>query len=106
MASVSKSISAAILTGVLAMGQAAQAADYMSHSGTVSGYEDGTDAAILVDLAMLRPLGLVSLVGGTAVYVVSLPFQLTSWNFRTPFNALVKRPFNYTFTRDLGDEMP
>lgn len=94
MASVSKRISAAILTGVLVMGQAAPAA----------AYEDGTDAAILVDLTMLRPLGLVSLVGGAAVYVVSLPFQLTSWNFRTPFDALVKRPFKYTFTRDLGEE--
>lgn len=94
MASLSKSISAAILAGILVFG----------HAAPVLAYEDGDDAAMLVDITMLRPLGLAALVGGACVYVVSLPFQLTSWNFKDPFDALIKRPFHYTFSRDLGDE--
>lgn len=89
-----KRVSVAIFAGILALGQAAPAA----------AYEDGDDANIILDMALLRPAGFVSLVAGSALYVVSLPFQLTSWNFKTPFDALVKRPFKYTFTRDLGEE--
>lgn len=89
-----KRVTAAIFAGILSLGLAAPAA----------AYEDGDDANIIVDMALLRPAGLVSLVGGSVLYVVSLPFQLTSWNFKTPFDALVKRPFQYTFTRDLGEE--
>jgi hypothetical protein len=89
-----KHVSVAIFAGIIALGQAAPAA----------AYEDGDDSNIILDVALLRPVGFVTLVASSALYVVSLPFQLTSWSFKTPFDALVKRPFQYTFTRDLGEE--
>jgi hypothetical protein len=74
-----------------------------SHAPAAMAYEDGDDAAILLDLAFLRPLGLVATVGGTVVFVASLPISIGTWSMRKTFNALVRRPASYTFVRDLGD---
>jgi len=58
---------------------------------------------VIGDLAIARPLGLVVTVVGSAVFVVSLPFALTSGSVRNTADILVGEPFRFTFTRPLGD---
>jgi hypothetical protein len=50
-----------------------------------------------------RPVGIVSIVIGTAMYVVSLPFAIPSGSVEKTGKLLVADPFNYTFCRPLGD---
>lgn len=59
--------------------------------------------AMTFDLFIMRPLSLVGTVAGTAVYLVSLPFNLLTLNLVEPGRRLVVEPAKYTFTRDLGD---
>jgi len=67
-------------------------------------YEQGDGGAILLDLLVLRPVGLVATVAGTIIFVGSLPISISTWSVGKAFNALVKHPASYTFVRDLGDE--
>lgn len=69
-----------------------------------SGTEPGDDVNVLLDLAVLRPIGFIGLVGGTVIYIVSIPFTLPTGNAKKSFRALVERPAAYTFTRELGGE--
>jgi hypothetical protein len=55
------------------------------------------------DLAVSRPVGIVVTVVGSALFVVSLPFALTSGSVRQTADVLVGQPFRFTFTRPLGD---
>jgi hypothetical protein len=61
----------------------------------------GTD--MMLDLLILRPLGLLTAGLGSAAFVVSLPFTLPSGSAGAAACELVKEPFAYTFTRPLGD---
>ena len=56
-----------------------------------------------IDLIVLRPLGIVSLVAGTAIFVVSLPFSALGGNVGQAGEKLVKDPAKFTFGRKLGD---
>jgi hypothetical protein len=61
----------------------------------------GTD--MVLDLLILRPLGLLTAAFGSAAFVVSLPFTLPSGSTGAAACEMVKEPFAYTFTRPLGD---
>ena len=71
---------------------------------TLSEVEDSPGAgAMAFDLIFIRPLGLVSTVLGTGVFVLQLPFNFGSENSKDKaFEKLVKEPARYTFTRQLG----
>jgi hypothetical protein len=69
---------------------------------TLNGYD------ILIDV-VLRPVGLVGTIAGTALYVGLSPFTLMSQAF-PPHNSfeklgklLVVQPAKYTFARPVGD---
>jgi hypothetical protein len=70
-----------------------------------AGTEDGDDASIILDLLILRPVGLVATVGGVIIFVGSLPISLPTWSVGKAFRALVARPASYTFWRTLGEEL-
>jgi hypothetical protein len=70
-----------------------------------SGNEIGDDVSIILDLLILRPVGLVATVGGTVIFIGSLPISLPTWSVKKAFNALVARPAVYTFWRTLGEEI-
>ncbi len=70
-----------------------------------SGKEIGDDVSIILDLLVLRPVGLVATVGGVVIFVGSLPISLPTWSVGKAFNALVARPASYTFWRKLGEEI-
>lgn len=63
--------------------------------------DKGTD--MVLDLVLLRPLGLVATVVGGVGFLVSLPFTLPAGNVGEAAHELVVRPAEYTFNRPLGD---
>ncbi len=63
-----------------------------------------TGEGMALDLAVLRPLGLVATVGGCVTFILSLPF--TAWTekrFDLARHHLVGLPVTYTFIRPLGE---
>jgi len=60
-------------------------------------------ATIAGDIALVRPLGLAATVVGGAIFIVCLPIALTSGSVNSIADALVGKPFSYTFKRPLGD---
>lgn len=58
---------------------------------------------MVLDAVVLRPVGLVTTVAGSAIYVVSLPFSLLGGNEAEVRESLVYEPARYTFKRPLGD---
>lgn len=68
--------------------------------GPVSG-DKATD--MVVDVVVVRPLGLVATAIGTVLTVVALPFTIPSGSVEKSAQELIVRPAEYTFTRPLGD---
>lgn len=64
--------------------------------------EPGSGEAMIADALVARPIGLVTTVAGSAVYVVSLPFSLLGGNEKQARQKLVVEPAHYTFKRPLG----
>jgi len=98
MAVISKTIVAAALAGLLAISTPAMAADPSN-----TRYEEGDDVAVLFDLVILRPFGLVVTAAGTAIYVAVSPITAITGNLKKSFAVLVAAPAAYTFKRDLGE---
>lgn len=65
--------------------------------------EPGSGEAMVIDALIFRPVGLVTTVIGTAVFVVSLPFSALGGNVAEAAEKLVVEPVDYTFKRKLGD---
>ena len=59
--------------------------------------------AMTVDLVLCRPLGLVAMLGGTLIFVVSSPFSALGGNIEEAWNGLVVDPAEFTFKRPLGE---
>ena len=60
------------------------------------------DQEVIVDLLLVRPLGLVGSVVGLAVQGVGLLFSVPGENYAESGEILVEAPLNYTFNRPLG----
>lgn len=76
------------------------------YHGSYHGYyfaESGSAEAMVADVIVARPVGLVATVVGSAVYVVSLPFSLLGGNEKQAREKLVKEPTAFTFKRPLGE---
>lgn len=80
-----------------------------SHAAVAGSVEQNADQKIsspeymTVDLIATRPLGFVSMLGGTVIFLVSWPFSALGGNSEEAWNALVVTPAEYTFHRPLGD---
>jgi hypothetical protein len=57
---------------------------------------------IILDIAVMRPLGMVGLVLGTTVFVAALPLLLVTGSAENAAAALVDEPFKFTFVRGMG----
>jgi len=64
--------------------------------------EDPSGPEYFLDIVVLRPVGLVTTVIGTAVYIVSLPISIPTKSADKAAEKLVFAPFDYTFKRPLG----
>lgn len=66
--------------------------------------EEGLDAGkMTADLFLVRPLGIISTLLGTAVFVASLPFSALGNNVGEAGYKLVAKPAKFTFKRPIGD---
>ncbi len=65
--------------------------------------KDVSAGAMIVDFALLRPLGILATAAGTVVYMVSIPFSAPAGNHLQAREKLVQEPAAYTFKRQLGD---
>jgi len=71
---------------------------------TAPAFADFDEAFLMVgDVALARPGGLAALVIGSAAFIVALPFAATSGSIKQAADTLVVGPFNFTFTRPVGD---
>lgn len=70
------------------------------NNDTVTG-DKATD--MVVDLVVVRPLGLAATVVGTVLTVVALPFTLPSGSVESSARELIVKPAEYTFNRPLGE---
>ena len=61
-----------------------------------------TGGAVVADLLIARPLGLVATVLGIGICVVTLPFTLINGSTELAAQKLIGEPAAYTFTRPLG----
>jgi hypothetical protein len=58
-----------------------------------------------VDLLFARPIGIVAGVLGTTIFVAALPFTIPSGNVRNAADMFIARPFQFSFTRKIPDEV-
>jgi hypothetical protein len=65
-------------------------------------YEQPSSEAMAGDLILVRPLGLVATILGTATFLVALPFTIPSGSVGSSAKALIGDPASYTFKRPLG----
>jgi len=63
-------------------------------------------AAMVGDLLVARPIGAAMTVGGTAAFLISLPFTLLSGSTEQAAETLVAGPARTTFKRCLGCRTP
>jgi hypothetical protein len=71
---------------------------------STAAFADYSDHIYVVgDLAFARPVGLAATIIGGAIFIVALPFALTSDSVKSTADALVEEPFRFTFKRPLGD---
>lgn len=65
---------------------------------------DAANAPASVDVLLLRPVGFISLVVGTGLFLVSAPVILITrpHEIGTPFKELVVRPAKYIWADPLG----
>ncbi len=57
----------------------------------------------LVDLLVARPLGIAAGIGGSAVFVVTLPFTLPSGSVGDAADMFIAQPFQFSFLREVPD---
>ncbi len=98
-----RSVASAILTLVLVLSLASPAA-----AGTALGRDAGDlegSVPVVLDVLLLRPLGLVMTFAGAAVYafpVVPMTAITRPSDLGKPFKLLVAAPAKYTFMDPLG----
>ena len=59
--------------------------------------------AMVADFVILRPVGIVGLITGFTVFVLSSPFSALGGNIGTAWDQMVAAPAKYAFDRPLGD---
>ncbi|MEN8244354.1 MAG: hypothetical protein ABFS43_05585 [Thermodesulfobacteriota bacterium] len=62
-----------------------------------------TTEEMAADALLVRPLGLVAIVLGAGLFVISLPFSLLGRNVGEAGSKLVVAPAVFTFMRPLGE---
>lgn len=64
--------------------------------------EQADPAVMAADLILVRPLGFLATLAGSAVFIVSMPFSAIGGNTEEAWESLVVSPATYTFKRPLG----
>jgi diacylglycerol kinase len=72
-------------------------------TATLSFAADNQDQAMIGDILILRPLGLLATAVGAIVQGIGLPVSLLGGNAKEAGDALVVAPAKFTFVRPVGD---
>jgi hypothetical protein len=64
--------------------------------------EEATAEGMIIDFALLRPLGIAASGVGVGFFIASLPFSLPTGSIGVAFRKLVAEPVCFTFARPLG----
>ena len=64
---------------------------------------EGATSEDMMYEVVVRPLSLLSTIGGSAMYVVTLPFSMASGSDQEAKRLLVDKPYEATFNRKMGD---
>ena len=91
-----KSLIVMMMAAMMIMPLAANAAEYFE-------VEDPSGGAMMFDLAVVRPVGIVATAVGCVFFIVSSPFSALGGNIDTAGQKLVKDPVAFTFKRPLGE---
>ena len=59
--------------------------------------------AMMYDMVVVRPIGIVATAIGSVFWLISLPFSASGDNVDAATEKLVKEPAAYTFDRPLGE---
>lgn len=59
--------------------------------------------AMVADLIVARPLGVLGIVAGFSLFCVSAPFSALGRNIGTAWKQMVVAPAKFTLARPLGD---
>jgi hypothetical protein len=62
-----------------------------------------TDADIIADVFLVRPISLASIVLGSAIFVAALPFSIPTRSVGKVGQVIVVEPCKFTFVRPVGD---
>ena len=66
--------------------------------------DDNVDYSVQIyDLLCVRPAAFLGGIGGTAAFVITLPFTVGTGGVDKSFNLLVVKPFWYAFVRKFPD---
>ncbi len=68
-----------------------------------SGFDWSQVGAGVLDVLLLRPMGLCAVLAGGALFLVAAPLSAPSRNIGESFDFLVRQPGEYTFVRPLGE---
>jgi len=61
-----------------------------------------TSDEVAVDLLLVRPVAFCSIIVGSGIFVVGLPFTIPTKNLGLAWRKLVVEPAKYTFIKPLG----
>ena len=86
-----------MLAVFLAVSTASHAMEYKQEPAGPSG------EAMAFDIVLARPIGLVTLVAGTAIFIVGLPFTIPTGSVKSSAKKLIADPFEFTFMRPVGE---
>jgi hypothetical protein len=67
--------------------------------------EPDDDQLLIPDLLLGKPLGLIALGFGGLTYIVTLPVTIPCGWREKAAESLVKKPYRFTFKRELGDDL-
>jgi len=57
---------------------------------------------MVADIMLIRPLGFAALIGGSVLYIVSLPIAAITHSTDRTYEAFVKEPCDFVFKRPIG----
>jgi hypothetical protein len=63
-------------------------------------------AVMAADVVLARPVGLGLTLGGTGLFLVTLPFSIPAGSVNDAARAFIVKPGGYTFVRPLGRSDP
>jgi hypothetical protein len=64
--------------------------------------EERSAGAMTFDLLLIRPVGVVATVLGSALFIASVPFAAAGGNTMPAYEKMVIQPAKFTFQRPLG----